>query len=75
MHAGPSEGRYWNAWYPIAASVKADRMAPNVYLVLVVRLQAPVPRGADPAFMDTASRTGELRNVDLRTQCLQAICR
>jgi hypothetical protein len=45
-----------DAWYPIVASVKVDCMAPNVYLALVVRLQAPDPRIKDLDFTTTPGR-------------------
>ncbi len=45
-----------DAWSPIASSVKVDCMAPNVYLALIVRLEAPDPRIKDFDFAATPGR-------------------
>lgn len=45
-----------DAWYPLVSSVKVDCMAPNVYLALVVRLQAPDPQIKDFDFTATPGR-------------------
>lgn len=52
------------AWPPIASSVKADCMAPNVYLALIVQLEKPDPRIMDVDFTATSGRVYPNRGIE-----------